>query len=70
MIIAKLNEKNCEGPECGKCAYVCPINMFTIRNDSVILTNPDYCKFCKKCLEVCPNAAITIQRVQGIICNY
>ncbi|WP_286243742.1 4Fe-4S dicluster domain-containing protein [Methanobacterium ferruginis] len=70
MIILKLDKKDCEGATCGKCAYVCPNNVFTIEKDEIIITSPNYCKFCKECLEVCPTAAINIKTTKSSICGY
>lgn len=70
MIILKLDKTHCKGSECAKCAYVCPNNVFTIEDDHVVISSPNYCKLCKECLEVCPNAAINIQTAKSSICGY
>ncbi|WP_100222221.1 DUF362 domain-containing protein [Methanobacterium formicicum] len=59
MIDIILNQNRCQGSKCGKCAYVCPNNVFTI-TDVVTVTSPVYCKMCQECLEICPEAAIII----------
>jgi len=59
MIDIILDQKRCHGSKCGKCAYVCPNNVFTI-TDIVTVTSPVYCKMCQECLEMCPEAAIII----------
>lgn len=70
MIVLKLDKTHCDGAKCAKCAYVCPNNVFTIEVDSVIITSPNYCKFCKECLEVCPHAAINIKACESSVCGY
>ena len=60
MINIILDEKLCIGSKCSKCAYVCPSNVFTTRDDVVKVTSPLYCKMCKECLEICPKTAIMI----------
>jgi len=59
MIDIILDQNRCQGSKCGKCAYVCPNNVFTITN-VVTVTSPVYCKMCQECLEICPEAAIII----------
>lgn len=59
MIDIILDQNRCQGSKCGKCAYVCPNNVFTI-TDAVTVTSPVYCKMCQECLEMCPEAAIII----------
>lgn len=59
MIDIILDQDRCQGSKCGKCAFVCPNNVFTI-TDVVTVTSPVYCKMCQECLEICPKAAIII----------
>jgi NAD-dependent dihydropyrimidine dehydrogenase PreA subunit len=70
MICIQLDYKICEGSTCGKCAYVCPNNVFKIENKSIDITSPSYCKLCKECMEVCPHAAINIKTKKSAICGY
>ncbi|MCC7560602.1 MAG: 4Fe-4S binding protein [Methanobacterium sp.] len=70
MICIHLNQQNCEGAKCGKCAYICPSNVFKIGNNSVHIISPQYCKLCKECMEICPNAAINIKSKKSPICGY
>jgi ferredoxin len=69
MIDIILDKKLCTGSECGKCAYVCPNNVFTIK-DHISITSPGYCKMCEECLKICPEAAIHLKTSEGILCNY
>ena len=62
MINIILDQKLCIGSKCSKCAYVCPNNVFTTRDDGVKVTSPLYRKMCKECLEICPKIAIIINR--------
>ncbi len=70
MIILNLDKTHCKGARCARCAYVCPNNVFTIENDSIMISSPNYCKFCKECLEVCPNTAIKIKTAKSTLCGY
>jgi ferredoxin len=58
----KVNYSNCKGSKCGKCAYICPTNVFTLEGNEISVKSPEYCKLCCKCLEICPNGAITIKK--------
>ena len=60
MINITLDQKICIGSKCSKCAYVCPNNVFTTRDEGVTVTSPLYCKMCNECLEICPTTAIRI----------
>jgi len=60
MINITLDQKLCIGLKCSKCAYVCPNNVFTPRDDGIKVTSPRYCKMCNECLEICPTTAIMI----------
>lgn len=64
MASVKLDHKNCEGSNCGACAYACPTNVFSIEEEDISVKSPDSCKLCNICLDVCPKAAITIERIQ------
>ena len=64
MAIIKLDHKNCEGSNCGACAYACPTNVFSIEEDDISVKSPDFCKLCNVCLEVCPHAAISIEKIE------
>ncbi len=62
LVNIKLDKEKCEGSKCGACAFICPTNVFTIKDSVISIKSPDYCKLCVKCLEICPNAAITLKK--------
>ncbi|HTX60934.1 MAG TPA: 4Fe-4S binding protein [Methanobacterium sp.] len=68
MVRIMIEKKLCEGSNCGACAYACPTNVFCIEEDDVSIKSPDYCKLCNVCLEICPKAAITIEKRRTIEC--
>ncbi|MCK9151955.1 4Fe-4S ferredoxin [Methanobacterium alcaliphilum] len=62
IVNIQLDEDKCQGSKCGICACICPTNVFTVESDKICIKSPDYCKFCFKCMEICPNAALSITR--------
>ncbi|PKL66945.1 MAG: ferredoxin [Methanobacteriales archaeon HGW-Methanobacteriales-1] len=63
MIQIIVDSNKCEGSKCGTCACICPTNVFTVQNGSITIKSPDYCKLCYKCMEICPNAAIAVNKI-------
>lgn len=61
MINIELDQGKCEGSKCSGCAYVCPTNVFAIKNDEISINSPQYCKLCYNCLEICPKSVIKIR---------
>jgi NAD-dependent dihydropyrimidine dehydrogenase PreA subunit len=64
MASIRIDDKKCEGSKCSLCAYACPTNVFSIENGDISIKSPDSCKLCDRCMEVCPKAAISIERVE------
>jgi NAD-dependent dihydropyrimidine dehydrogenase PreA subunit len=65
MVEIALDHRKCKGKECGICAYICPTNVFAIKNNEVLVNSPQYCKLCYECLETCPTAALNIKKTEG-----
>jgi len=63
----QLDHRKCKGENCGKCAYVCPTNVFTINEDKISIRSPEYCKMCGECLEICPSSAISLKKLKIIL---
>jgi ferredoxin len=64
LVEIAMDTGKCRGSECGACAYVCPTNVFAIKDDKVIVNSPNYCKLCYECLELCPTAALNIKKTE------
>jgi len=50
----------CQGPSCAECVDTCPMAIFDIEEDKIIIENEDICSLCEVCMDVCPNEAIKI----------
>ncbi len=65
IVDIKLDHDQCCGTNCGACAYVCPTNVFVIKENRVSVNSPQYCKLCYKCLEMCPTTALDLKKLEG-----
>jgi len=46
---------------CGKCAEVCPRDVFKIKKKSIDVKDPLKCNFCMSCVEECPKKCISVE---------
>jgi ferredoxin len=65
MVNITLDNDQCRGSHCGACAYICPTNVFVIKEKIICPNSPQYCKLCYKCLEICPTAALNLKKLEG-----
>jgi NAD-dependent dihydropyrimidine dehydrogenase PreA subunit len=66
FIRVEIDLKRCLGLEkCGKCVRVCPVNIFTSRNDTpeVVGANEDECTLCDLCIQACGVDAISVRKL-------
>ncbi|MBP7148847.1 MAG: ferredoxin family protein [Acidobacteria bacterium] len=42
------------------CHAVCPVEVFEIRDGTVVVANISECIVCFKCVECCPSGAVTV----------
>ena len=57
----KINYDLCKGIDCGECVNVCPMDVFEVDGDKVIVAKEDECTYCGVCLDSCPNNAIILE---------
>jgi DNA-directed RNA polymerase subunit D len=50
--------ENCDS--CGKCVNECPLELLTIEDDVLKVTDPLKCSMCRLCMEICDIHAITV----------
>ena len=66
FIRVETDMKRCIGiNKCGKCAQVCPVNIFEAKGDepNIVEQNQDECTLCDLCLQECTPGAIAIVKL-------
>ncbi|HIP15691.1 MAG TPA: 4Fe-4S dicluster domain-containing protein [Methanothermococcus okinawensis] len=52
----------CKGAkECGECYNNCPMEVFTIEGDKVVVAKEEECTGCGVCEDVCPTGAVKVK---------
>jgi NAD-dependent dihydropyrimidine dehydrogenase PreA subunit len=51
----------CKGPECAECANTCPMEVFEIQDDKVVVAHEEECSGCAVCMDVCPTKAVKVE---------
>ena len=47
--------------DCQTCVSVCPMGVYELQSEKVIVANEDECIACRACEASCPTGAITIE---------
>ncbi len=58
MYVITIDETKCK--VCGECVQICPVEIYKLNSDHVIVGNTDECSGCQSCVSVCEAQAITI----------
>ncbi len=61
MYIITIDEKKCNG--CGECVKICPVEIYKLDGNRVVVGNTDECSNCQSCVSVCEPQAIAISEV-------
>jgi NAD-dependent dihydropyrimidine dehydrogenase PreA subunit len=51
----------CKGAECAECVNNCPMEVFEIEGDKVVVAREDDCTYCGVCEDVCPTGAVKVE---------
>ena len=54
-----INHEKCVLYDCLECLDVCPVDIFTVKNGKLVLTDKDKCYRCLVCQDICNYDAIT-----------
>jgi NAD-dependent dihydropyrimidine dehydrogenase PreA subunit len=61
MYIIVLDDQKCK--VCGECLKICPVEIYKLDGNLVIVGNSDECSGCQSCVSVCETQAITISEI-------
>jgi NAD-dependent dihydropyrimidine dehydrogenase PreA subunit len=56
-----IDYNKCDGVECAECMNACPMEVFTIEDNKIVVSNEDECTFCMICEDVCPKSAVKVK---------
>ncbi|MBP2143481.1 NAD-dependent dihydropyrimidine dehydrogenase PreA subunit [Methanococcus voltae] len=60
MVKIKIDYNFCNGLDCAECVNTCPMEIFDISEDKIVIVNQETCVWCKVCTDVCPNDCIAL----------
>jgi NAD-dependent dihydropyrimidine dehydrogenase PreA subunit len=66
FIRVEIDRSKCPGiSRCGRCVKVCPVNIFSIKEDDPALEedHQDECTLCGLCLKECGSNAIIVRKL-------
>ncbi|HTX60867.1 MAG TPA: 4Fe-4S dicluster domain-containing protein [Methanobacterium sp.] len=56
-----IDKEKCEGADCAECADVCPMEIFIIDGEKIVIRHEEDCSLCEVCMDVCPNEAVKVE---------
>jgi len=57
-----INYQLCKGAkECGECCNNCPMEVFTVEGDKIVVAHEEECTGCGVCEDICPTNAIKVE---------
>jgi NAD-dependent dihydropyrimidine dehydrogenase PreA subunit len=56
-----IDYSKCEGANCAECVDVCPMEVFIVDGDKIVIYNSEECSLCELCMDVCPNEAVIVK---------
>jgi NAD-dependent dihydropyrimidine dehydrogenase PreA subunit len=61
MYVIVIDETKCNA--CGECVKICPVEIYRLEGDRVVVGNSDECSGCQSCISVCEAQAIVISEI-------
>jgi len=61
MYVITIDEKKCK--VCGECVKICPVEIYKLHENKIVVVSTEECSACKSCIEVCESGAITVTEV-------
>ncbi len=56
-----IDYNKCEGVDCSGCVDACPVDVFTVENDKIVVVKEDECTMCMMCEDLCPADAVKVK---------
>lgn len=60
-MIINIDYSKCNGSDCLDCLDICPMNVFDVADDVLIIGKLDNCCGCQACIDVCPVNALSLE---------
>jgi NAD-dependent dihydropyrimidine dehydrogenase PreA subunit len=61
MYLIVVDDQKCTA--CGECVSICPVEIYKLEGDRIVVGNTDECSGCQSCISVCEPQAIAISEV-------
>ncbi|MBW1715529.1 MAG: 4Fe-4S binding protein [Deltaproteobacteria bacterium] len=61
VFLIKVSNERCNG--CGRCADLCPVDVFEIKQRKSYPTHPANCLGCGTCVAICESEAIIVTEI-------
>ena len=61
MYVIAIDETKCNA--CGECVKICPVEIYKLEGNRVVVGSTDECSGCQSCISVCEPQAITISEI-------
>lgn len=61
MWVLEVNNDKCNGE--GKCADICPVEVWKVVDGKCVAVQADLCEGCESCVTECPSGAITLKEM-------
>ena len=58
MYLISVDNTKCKA--CGECVSICPVEIYKLDGDHVVVGNTEECSGCQSCVSVCETQAITL----------
>lgn len=56
-----INQDKCQGSDCAECVDICPMEVFVLEGDKVVVKDPEECSLCEVCMDVCPEECVNVE---------